>query len=240
MSEWRPKRFWTEASVAAESVGFAVLLDERPVKTPAKRPLKVPTKALALAIASEWDAQGELLDPLTMPMTRSANAALDKVALQFDEVAGMLAAYGETDLLCHRAADPEALSLQQAEAWDPLLDWAASALGAPLVPVFGIMAGDQPAPSLTALRNRVQSEDIFAITALHDLVSMSGSLILGLAALDEVLPPEELWRRSRIDETWQESQWGVDEEAAAAASYKRGEFLHAAAFHRLSRLSAEN
>jgi chaperone required for assembly of F1-ATPase len=238
MSGWKRKRFWSRAHVAPREAGFAVLLDERPVHTPARAALVVPTRALAEAVAAEWDAQEGEIRPLTMPMTRSANAALDKVAPQFAEVAAHIAAYGETDLLCHRADGPEPLVERQAEAWDPLLDWARSALRAPLVSTVGVMAVTQPPESLAALAARVAAQDAFALTALADLVALSGSLVIGLAAQDGVLPPEELWRRSRIDETWQESQWGIDAEAAAVASRKRGEFLHAAAFHRLSRPAA--
>jgi chaperone required for assembly of F1-ATPase len=158
--------------------------------------------------------------------------------VQRTEVAALVAAYGETDLLCHRAEGPEPLLQSQAEAWDPLLDWAAAALRAPLRPTHGLIAVAQPPGSLTALAARVAAEDDFALTALADLVALSGSLVIGLAALDGVLPPEELWRRSRIDETWQERHWGVDAEAAAAAARKRADFLHAAEFHRLSRRPA--
>lgn len=234
MTEWQPKRFWQKTEIAEQEQGFGVLLDTRPVRTPAKKLLTVPTRAMAEAIALEWQAQVDEIDPLSMPVTRSANATLDKVVPQFSEVADMLAAYAETDLLCHRAETPEALTLLQADAWDPLLDWAKSALGAPLRPVFGIMAEQQPETSLARLKARVHGESAFTITALHDLVSLSGSLVIGLAVLDNVLPPEELWRRSRIDESWQESQWGVDQEASAVAARKRGEFLHASNFHRMS------
>lgn len=238
MSEWRRKRFWTSSEVVARDGGFAVLLDGRVVQTPARAPLSLPTEALAAAVAAEWDAQDGEIDPMTMPMTRSANAALDKVRVQHGEVAELLAAYGETDLICHRADHPEGLIERQADAWDPLLDWAAAGLHAPLQPTVGIMAVQQPEASLAALRARVAAEDAFGLTALQDLVGLSGSLVIGLAVVEGVLPPEELWRRSRVDETWQESQWGVDADAAAAAAAKRAEFLHAAAFHRLSRPSA--
>jgi len=129
MSIWVPKRFWKEATVEREAQGFGVRLDGRGVKTPAKTALILPSRALAEAVAAEWDAQEEKIDPTTMPVTRAANAALDKVRAQFDEVAGLIAAYGETDLLCYRADAPQELADRQAEAWDPLLDWAEAALG---------------------------------------------------------------------------------------------------------------
>ena len=124
MSDWRPKRFWTAATVEPAPGGHTVHLDGRPVRTPGKSPLIVPTEAMARAIAAEWDAQTGIVRPETMPFTRSANSAIEKVAPQFDEVVGLLAAYGETDLLCYRAHGPAELMARQAAAWDPLLDWA--------------------------------------------------------------------------------------------------------------------
>lgn len=238
MAEWSVKRFWKEASAQEVEGGWQVVLDGRPVRTPAKAPLVVPSRALADAIAAEWDAQVERVDPSTMPLTRSANAAIDKVSAQFEEVAGLIAAYGETDLCCYRAEGPQQLCTQQADAWDELLAWSGEAFNAPLEVTVGVVPRAQPAPSLAALQSEVRKLDAFALTALHDLVSISGSLLIGLAALRERLPIDELWRRSRIDETFQESQWGVDEEAAVTAAYKREEFLHAERFYQLSRPSA--
>ncbi|MFD0980386.1 ATP12 family chaperone protein [Tropicimonas aquimaris] len=235
MAEWKAKRFWTQAEAVDSGAGWSVALDGRPVRTPSKATLLLPTRLLAEEIAAEWNAQEGEIDPLSMPFTRSANSAIDKVVPQFMEVAGLIAAYGETDLCCYRADGPELLAQLQAEAWDPMLDWARSALGAALEPTVGIVPVAQSEESLATLRRRVEDSDPFALTALHDLVSLSGSLLIGLAAVDEVFSPEELWRRSRVDETFQESQWGVDAEAAADAAIKRQAFLHAANFHRVSR-----
>ena len=121
MTEWKLKRFWTEASVSETDGGYAVLLDGRGVKTPAKTSLVVPTVELARAIAEEWDAQEGTIDPTTMPFTRSANAAIDKVTHQFDEVVNLLAEYGETDLLCYRADAPVELTQRQARGVGPAI-----------------------------------------------------------------------------------------------------------------------
>ncbi|MBS8226872.1 ATP12 family chaperone protein [Vannielia litorea] len=235
MTEWAAKRFWTEATVEPEGTGFAVHLDGRPVKTPAKAPLVLPTEALGRAVAAEWDAQGEKIDPATMPFTRSANSAIDRVAPQHAEVAEIVAAYGESDLVCYRADSPAALVARQAEAWDPLVDWARDALNAPLIMTVGVMHVPQPATTIETLRALVHRQDIFALTALHDLTMLSGSLVIGLAALEGHAAPEVLWALSRVDEDWQTEQWGEDDEAAAVAARKRGDFLHAAALHALSR-----
>jgi chaperone required for assembly of F1-ATPase len=217
MSGWKAKRFWKEASVRAAPGGFSVWLDSRQLKTPAKAALVVPTEAMARAIAAEWQAQEAAIDPRTMPVTRAANAAIDKVAVQFDEVADLIAAYGLSDLLCYRAAGPEALAARQAEAWDPLLDWAARTLGARLVTTVGVIPVDQPEASASALSGRVKLLDAFRLTALHDLVSISGSLVLGLAVMEGRIDPETAWKLSRIDEAWQNELWGADDEAEAVA-----------------------
>ncbi|MCW8841980.1 MAG: ATPase [Rhodobacteraceae bacterium] len=235
MSGWAKKRFWKETTVEKEEDGFGVRLDGRAVKTPAKAGLVVPTRALADAIAAEWDAQDGEIDPTTMPTTRGANAAIDKVRHQHGEVADMLAAYGDSDLLCYRATQPQELIARQEAAWVPLLDRAESELAAPLQATSGVMHIDQDAKSLAELRARVHALNEFELAAFHDLVSLSGSLVIGFAAAYEWEPIERLWDVSRIDETWQEEQWGVDEDAQAQAEIKRAAFLHADRFFRMAR-----
>lgn len=234
MSGWAKKRFWKEATVAEEDGGFSIRLDGRAVKTPAKAPLVVPTRAMAEAIAAEWQAQEEQIDPLTMPVTRSANAAIDKVAIQHAEVADMIAEYGGTDLLCYRAEQPQELVARQAEAWDPILNWATETLKARLRPVSGIMHEPQDEAAIVSLRRQVHAMSNFQLAAFHDLVGLSGSLVLGFAAVHGQSPIEDLWDLSRLDENWQEEQWGVDEEASELAEKKKTAFLHADRFFRMS------
>ncbi len=234
MSDWKPKRFWKKAQAEACAGGFTVLLDGRPVRTPAKAPLTVPTRMMADAIAEEWDAQEKVIDPRTMPVTRGANAAIDKVRTQRDEVVDLLAEYGDSDLLCYRAAGPEGLIRKQAEAWDPMLDWAADALGVRLAVGEGVMHVAQSPDALAQLRNELTAFDEFALAAVHDLISLSGSLILALGVTREAVAVEKAWLLSRIDEHWQVSQWGEDEEATAAEAIKRQAFEDAARFYRFS------
>ena len=232
MSGWAARRFWREVAVVPKADGFALRLDGRGLRTPAKAPLVVPTPALAEAVAEEWRAVGGVVDPRTMPMTRAANAALDKVAPEREAVVAELAGYGDADLTCYRAEAPEALAARQAEAWDPLLDWAARTHGARLRPVAGVMHRPQDAGALARLAAPLGGADPFALTALSDLVALSGSLVIGLAAVSG-WDPDDLWARSRIDERWQEELWGRDEEAAAAAELKGGDFLRAHRLHGL-------
>lgn len=221
------KRFWDAVSVREDGDGFAVFLDERQLKTPAKASLIVPTKALADGVAAEWDAVEGEIQPLKMHLTRCANATIDKVAHERVAVAAMLAEYGGTDLICYRANSPEELIARQAEAWDPLLEWAA-AQGAPLTATTGVMFTQQPENSLKRLGEMLLEFDPWRMTAMHDLVTISGSLVLALAVTEKHLSAAEIWPLSRIDETWQEEQWGPDEEATKHAELKRGDFLKAA------------
>jgi chaperone required for assembly of F1-ATPase len=226
VSEWKARRFWNAAATEAVTGGHAVRLDGRAVRTPAKRELVVPTAALAEGIAVEWDRQGEVVDPLTMPLTRAANATLDKVVPHQAEVAAGLAGFGETDLLCYRATSPQGLVARQAEVWDPMLDWAADRLGARLRVTSGVIPVEQPSEALDALRAHVAALSPWRLTGLSEVASLSGSLVLGLAVL-EGRDAADMWERSRIDEDWQITQWGEDEEEAERVAIKRQEFLQA-------------
>lgn len=230
MSGWTAKRFWKAATVAEVAGGFAVQLDGRGVKTPAKAPLVLPSRAMAEAVAAEWQAQGEKIDPLTMPVTRSANAALDKVRSQHAEVAALIAAYGETDLLCYRAEAPDELVARQAAGWDRWLDWAEARYGARLTVTHGVVPVPQPEAGLASLAARVAACDAWEMAALHDLVGITGSLVLGLAVAEGQLGAEEAWALSRIDDDWQIEQWGDDEEATVNAALKKAAVLHAERF----------
>lgn len=233
MSGWKAKRFWKTATAEACNGGFTVRLDGRAVKTPAKAAFVVPTLAMAEAAAAEWDAQQGAVKPETMPVTRAANSAIDKLSSQQAEVVRLLAAYGASDLLCYRATDPEALVARQAAAWDSLLDWAATDLGAPLRVTAGVIPVDQPAESLARLTALTAGFDRFQLAAFHDLVAISGSLILALAVTKGRLGAEDAFTLSRIDEAWQAELWGIDDEAAEMAAAKRQAYLEASRFFTL-------
>ena len=234
MTEWKAKRFWKEATVAPADGGFQVLLDNRAVKTPGKVLLVMPTLAMAEAVAAEWAAQEEEIKPLTMPVTRSANSAIERVTPAHGEVCAMLSAYGETDLVCYRAESPQALIDRQAAGWDPLLDWVAECFEAPLITTAGVIPVSQPPESLEKLAAEVRATPAFHLTALHDLITLSGSLVLGLAVARGHLTPDAAFDLSRIDEVFQIEQWGDDEEAAEFTAARRAQFLHAHRFWTLA------
>ena len=231
MSEWKMKRFWSEVTPKPVEGGFAIELDGRGVKTPAKTALIVPNAVLAERVAQEWRAVEAEIDPSKMPYTRSANAAIDKVAVQHSEVAGLIADYAGTDLLCYRAESPIELQERQAAAWDGALDWARERFGLELSIATGVMPVRQADASLARALELCEAMSAFSLTAFHDLVSMSGSFVLGLRAAEGCDTAEKLWNTSRIDETWQEEQRGVDDEASEMAALKMTQFRHAYAFY---------
>ncbi|TFL19574.1 ATP12 family chaperone protein [Jannaschia formosa] len=227
MTEWKARRFWTAAEVVEVPEGFAVELDGRPVRSPLKTLVAAPSRALAQGVAKEWDAQGQVIDPLSMPLTRAVNAALDKVMPQREEVAAHLSEYGESDLLCYRAAGPDVLVEREQAAWDPLLDWLDAEHGARLATTQGVIPVPQPANAVAALQARVGAMTAWELTALSEFVTLSGSLVLGLAVMEDRIAPEAAWDVSRIDEAWQIEQWGEDEDEAERIAVKRAAFLQA-------------
>ena len=234
MTEWAAKRFWQATSVRRTAEGWEVLLDTRVLKTPGKLTLTLPSRALADAIAAEWDAVDGAIRPTEMPMTRLANTALEKVAPQQAAVMDEILAYGGTDLVCYRAAEPESLVARQAVHWDPLVDWAARHHHAPLTITTGVIPVAQPAATMAAFRDVVGALDAFGLTALYELTALSGSLVIGLAALAGQ-DGAAFWTASRVDEDWQAETWGVDEEAAETAARKRNDFMTALRFWQLLR-----
>lgn len=234
MSEWAAKRFWKTAVAVQKEDGFTIALDGRPVKTPAKALLVLPTREMAQAVAAEWDAQVDLIDPLTMPVTRGANAAIDKVAVQKAEVVEMLAAYGDSDLLCYRAVGPSDLIARQAAVWDPLLEWTKQRFDVALITAQGVMHVPQDPQNLTRLTAELDKLTPYQIAAAHDLISLSGSLIIALAVMQNHITAENGWAVSRIDEEWQFEQWGEDDDARALESIKRQAFYDAANFYSMA------
>ncbi len=222
------KRFWHEVRIEPAEGGHALRLDHRPVNTPAGAPCVLPTRPLAEAVAEEWRAQGDEVNPREMRLTRAANAAIDRVMPDPAAVAGEIAAFGTADLICYRAPHPQGLKRREAEAWDPLVAWSGETLGAHLILVEGVMHVAQPAESLDRLERAVRAHGPWELTALHELVTLAGSLVIGLAVSHGRLAPEAAWQTSRIDEAWNIELWGEDAEAGETAERRRRDFLSAA------------
>jgi chaperone required for assembly of F1-ATPase len=225
-----PKRFYKTASAAETPAGFEILLDGRPVRTPAKQPLVVPTRALAEAIAAEWAAQGEHIDPATMPLSRLAITTIDGVSKHMADVAADIVKFAGNDLICYRADAPAALVELQTRAWDPVLAWAEEELGARFRLAEGVMPVEQDSAALARVADAVAPFDAMALATLHVMTTLTGSALLALAHARGRISEDEAWNAAHVDEDWQIRQWGVDVEAAARREKRRAEMQAASRF----------
>ena len=224
------KRFYKEAAAVAANQGWSIELDGRPIKTPARQPLAAPTRGLAEAIADEWRAQGDSIDPRSMPLTGLANAAIDRVAPDPTAFARDLARYGEGDLLCYRADHPADLVARQAESWDRLLGWARGRYDVTFEIVTGIIHRPQPPATVARLAEAVAARDAFALAGLSPLVTIGGSLVIALALAEGAIEAEPAFDAAHLDELFQAEQWGEDALALEAREARRRDFNAAARF----------
>jgi chaperone required for assembly of F1-ATPase len=222
------RRFYTSAGVAEAEGGFSVTLDGRPIKTPSGHRVIAPVRSIAEAIAAEWYAQGETIDPLTMPLTRFANSVIEGVVDRVDAVADDMAKYLGSDLLFYRAGHPEALVAREARHWDPILFWAADRLGAHFILAEGVIHVCQPESAVAAARAALPS-DAWSIAALHVVTTLTGSALLALALFHGVIDQDQAWAAAHVDEDWNTEKWGVDEEVAVRRAARLVDFKAAAA-----------
>jgi chaperone required for assembly of F1-ATPase len=225
-----PKRFYSEAGVVQEAEGFAVQLDGKPVRTPGRNLLMLPTQAAANLVAGEFGAQGETIDPVTMPALRLVNTAIDGVASDPQAVLEDILRFASSDMLCYRAEGPQGLIERQNTLWDPVLDWAQSAIGARLNLAEGVMHVEQPRESIAVLGAWLaRRNDAFRLACLHVMTSLTGSALLALAVEARELDADAAWLAAHVDEDWQVEHWGQDAEAVARRSQRHRDFRAAAA-----------
>jgi chaperone required for assembly of F1-ATPase len=220
------RRFYKDVSI----VDGAILLDERPIRTPARALLALPTPALAEAVAREWRMQGEEIDPRTMPMTGLSNAAIDRVVPNPSAFARPLADYAGSDLLCYRAEAPAELVARQAEAWDPLLDWARARFDVAFVVTTGMVHAPQPLATVGRLSEALLVRDVFALAAMSPLITIGGSLVTALALAEDAIDADRAFDVTHLDELWQAERWGEDRLALEARASRRRDFMAAAEF----------
>jgi chaperone required for assembly of F1-ATPase len=222
-----PRRFYRQAGVEENDGGFRIVLDGRPVRTPARGFLVAPSRALAQALAAEWDAQGEIIDPATMPLTRLANSIIDGVVASPTPVAADIGKYLGSDLLFYRADGPQRLVDRQERLWDPVLAWAREVLGARFVLAQGVMHTAQPEGAIAAARAAIPN-DPWRLGALHAVTTLTGSALLALALVRGHLTTDAAWDAAHVDEDWNMEQWGRDEMAVARRTARRAEMDAAA------------
>lgn len=222
-----PKRFYKSAAAAENEGGFGVALDDRPVRTPGRSFLSVPTLAFAEELAGEWAAQEGHIDPVTMPLTRLVNSAIDGVAINRAEVAAEIVRYAGSDLICYRTDAPDRLVQLQRDLWDPVLGWAEQELGARFFLSEGIRHVEQPPRALEAVGDALPSDPL-SLAALNLMTTLSGSALISFAVWRGMLEPAEAWRAAHIDEEAQEELWGVDGEAMQRRAARWRDFSAAA------------
>jgi chaperone required for assembly of F1-ATPase len=218
------KRFWKEAAVVEIDDGFNVTLDGHAVRTPSKAPLNIQYRKIADQIAEEWMAQQEEVDPATMPATRMVNSVIDKVSVNFEAIVEMLTEYAGSDLICYRSLSPQELIAEQEALWDPLLEWSATSMNAPMASANGVMFVAQDESSVDVYRQRLKGMNNYQLAGVHDLITISGSAVIAIALITNHLTPDQAWAAATVDEAWQEKQWGTDEEAQVALERKRADF----------------
>lgn len=233
----KPKRFYKTVSVVEAEQCFTVRLDGKNALTPARAPIALPTRAAALLVADEFDAQIGTIDPVTMPVMRLVNTAIDGVARETEAVLEDILRFAGSDLICYRADAPEALVERENEAWDPVFDWARDALGARMVLIQGIVYVAQPRSSIEALGSYLRRRmEPFRVASLHLLTSLTGSALLAIALDAGFMKAEDAWSAAHVDEDWQAGQWGQDSEAIARGVMRHRDFM--AAIRLLDSLSA--
>lgn len=229
------RRFWKEVSFEQGTYGQGILLDGRALKTPKRAELYLPTQALADAVAEEWRAVGEKIDPAQMPMTGFANAAIDHVAPDRAGFAAQVAAYAQSDAFCYRAEAGDALAARQATEWDPWLEWARGRYDVSFTLAEGVMHKPQPEATLAKLGMAVAARGTFELAAMAKLAHLSGSLVAVLAIVERAGEPEALWQACCLEELWQEELWGADHWAQKNRADREAEFMSAARFLELLR-----
>jgi chaperone required for assembly of F1-ATPase len=225
----RQRRFYTGVAVASEEGGFTLRLDGKRALTPAKRPLAVPHKRLAEAMVAEWAAQGDFIDPFSMPITRLINSAIDGVASRLVEVRADVFAYAGADLLYYRAGEPEGLVARQRAAWDPLIAWAEGRFGGRFILAEGIVHVAQPEPVLAAIAAALDDvDDPFRLAGISLATSLTGSALIALALAEGAVEAEAAWTAAHIDEDWNIERWGEDAEAKERRARRFADFSAAA------------
>lgn len=225
MRQVLPKRFYKDVTAVKTPEGFIVALDGKKVRSPGKALVALPSDLAAALVVAEFSAQQEVIDPVTMPVLRLVNSAIDGVAADMQAVAEDVTRFSASDMVCYRADAPQELVVRQTQAWDPVLDWAQSVIGARFHLAEGVMHIEQPQKSLemVALWLR-QRHDPFRLAAIHVMTTLTGSALLALAAEAETFTPDEIWHAAHVDEDWNIEKWGTDEEAVTRRNARRRDF----------------
>ncbi len=220
-----PKRFYTSVDVARGEDGFSVTLDGRQVKTPGhKIPVVVQSLEVAWVMAAEWAAQDKFIDPATMPMVRLINSAVESGEALVPEFRAEIGKFAGNDLLLYRADSPQELVADQEKLWDGALVKLARHFDVAFQPTIGIIHQKQPDATLAKLDAALEGQGLHILTALVSITGITGSGLLAIALLHQLLSADEVWLAAHVDEDHQIRLWGEDEEAMERRAKRRVEF----------------
>jgi chaperone required for assembly of F1-ATPase len=226
-----PKRFYKSVAVTGQ---LGIALDGRNVKTPLRAPLVLPTRSLADAVATEWDAQVDVINPHAMPLTKLANTAIDRAPTEKSKITSEILEFAGSDMVCYRAERPAGLVLRQTTHWDPIIAWAKADLKVDFATVSTITHRRQPSAALQTLEVHIKSLDPFSFVAVHNLSTLTGSALLAAMAAAGKIPADSAWLAANVDEDWQIETWGEDDEASARRAGRFKEFSACVAFVNLA------
>ena len=232
------KRFYKEARVAEGESGFGIMLDNRPLVTPAKNRLTVEVEPLAKAVAAEWAAQSEEIRREAMPLTRLVCAAIDIMPARRGDILAETLKYAETDLVCYRTKTPAVLAERQHDAWQPLVEWAERRFTSPIHVTTSVTAVAQDPALFANIREALDQLSDITATVLHYATQTSGSIVIALALWEDEIDAETAWAASQVDETFQIERWGEDEELSLRRAALRRDLADAARLMRHCRQSA--
>jgi len=228
-----PKRFYKSVAVTEQ---FGIALDGRSVKTPLKAPLVLPNRALAEAVAAEWAAQMEVVNPHSMPLTKLANTAIDRAVAERSKISAEIVEFAGSDLVCYRAESPEGLVLRQKAHWDPIIAWARSDLNVSFETVNTITHRRQSDEALQTFQTNIAALDQFSFVAVHNLTTLTGSALLATMVVAGKISADAAWLAANVDEDWQIATWREDAEAKVRREGRLSEFLASVNFLNLARI----
>ncbi len=222
------KRFYKAAQIGEQTAeGFPLLLDGKQVMTPARKALVAPGRELADAIAQEWEAQVEVIDPFAMPLTRLANVVIDGVAVKPEPVVEEIVQYLGSDLVCYRADTPPGLVERQKAEWDPVLAWVRDKLGARFILIEGVVFAAQPQEAVAAASASIPTNP-WRLGAVASIMTLTGSALIALAVNAGAFDAAAAWKAAHVDEDYQMSQWGLDDMALQRREGRFAEYMAAA------------
>jgi len=179
-----PKRFYKSVDVGTVGDDFAVTLDGKTPRTPGQKPVVVPALDLATAMAAEWAAQEEFINPETMPLVRLVNTAVEAGEEQVPVLRDEIVKYAGNDLLLYRADSPRELVADQERLWDDALVRVARHFGVSFQPTIGIIHQPQPDTTLAQLAEVVADESLLPAhggPGVDDRADWLGAALTGAA-----------------------------------------------------------